>query len=62
MKRFITNDDLTVLVTKASTLRKLAKAKVDKRTRSKWSRALRYALRYKSHSERLEQFIKRKGC
>jgi hypothetical protein len=22
---------------------------------------LRYALRYKSHSERLEQFIKRKG-
>ena len=36
-------------------------AKVDKRTRSKWSRVLRYALRYKSHSERLEQFIKRKG-
>src|ERR1700730_15709541 len=36
-------------------------AKVDKRTRSKWSRMLRYALRYKSHSERLEQFIKRKG-
>jgi hypothetical protein len=35
--------------------------KVDKRTRSKWSRMLRYALRYKSHSERLEQFIKRKG-
>jgi hypothetical protein len=26
MKRFITNDDLTVLVTKASTLRKLAKS------------------------------------
>ena len=26
MKRFIANDDLTVLVTKASTLRKLAKA------------------------------------
>src|ERR1700730_2854419 len=36
-------------------------AKVDKRTRSKWSRMLRYALRYKSHSERLKQFIKRKG-
>jgi hypothetical protein len=36
-------------------------AKVDKRTRSKWSRALRYALRYKSHSEPLDQFIKRKG-
>jgi hypothetical protein len=26
MKRFITTDDLTVLVTKASTLRKLAKS------------------------------------
>jgi hypothetical protein len=36
-------------------------AKVDKRTRSKWSRALRYALAYKSHSEPLDQFIKRKG-
>jgi hypothetical protein len=36
-------------------------AKVDKRTRSKWSRVLRYALRYKSHSEPLDQFIKRKG-
>src|SRR6202035_1819864 len=35
--------------------------KVDKRTRSKWSRMMRYALRYKSHSEQLEQFIKRKG-
>jgi hypothetical protein len=36
-------------------------AKVDKRTRSKWSRALRYALAYKYHSEPLDQFIKRKG-
>jgi hypothetical protein len=36
-------------------------AKVDKRTRSKWSRALRYALAYKLTSELLEQFIKRKG-
>jgi hypothetical protein len=35
--------------------------KVDKRTRSKWSRALRYALQYKPHSEPLDQFIKRKG-
>jgi hypothetical protein len=35
--------------------------KVDKRTRSKWSRALRYAMGYKSPSERLDQFIKRKG-
>jgi hypothetical protein len=36
-------------------------AKVDKRTRSKWSRALRWALYHKSHSERLDQFMKRKG-
>jgi hypothetical protein len=36
-------------------------AKVDKRTRSKWSRVLRYALAYKAHSEPLDQFIKRKG-
>jgi hypothetical protein len=35
--------------------------KVDKRTRSKWARALRYALAYKSPSERLDQFMKRKG-
>jgi hypothetical protein len=36
-------------------------AKVDKRTRSKWSRALRYALAYKLPSEPLDKFIKRKG-
>jgi hypothetical protein len=36
-------------------------AKVDKRTRSKWSRVLRYALAYKAHSEPLDRFIKRKG-
>jgi hypothetical protein len=36
-------------------------ANVDKRTRSKWSRVLRYALEYKSHFEPLDQFIKRKG-
>jgi hypothetical protein len=36
-------------------------SKVDKRTRSKWSRALRYALACKSCSERLDQFMKRKG-
>ena len=36
-------------------------AKVDKRTRSKWSRVLRYALEYKSASEPLDQFVKRKG-
>jgi hypothetical protein len=35
--------------------------KVDKRTRSKWSRALRYALAYKLTSEPLDQFMKRKG-
>ena len=36
-------------------------AKVDKRTRSKWSRALRYALAYKPPSEPLDKFMKRKG-
>jgi hypothetical protein len=36
-------------------------AKVDKRTRSKWSRALRYALASKLTSEPLDQFMKRKG-
>jgi hypothetical protein len=36
-------------------------SKVDKRTRSKWSRALRYALEYKDPAEPLEKFIKRKG-
>ena len=36
-------------------------AKVDKRTRSKWSRVLRYALQYKDHSEPLVKFIKREG-
>jgi hypothetical protein len=36
-------------------------AKVDKRTRSKWSRVLRYALQYKHHSEPLGPFIKRMG-
>ena len=36
-------------------------AKIDKRTRSKWSRLLRYVLAYKCHSEPLDQFIKRKG-
>jgi hypothetical protein len=36
-------------------------AKADKRTRSKWSRLMRYAAAYKAGSEALEQFIKRKG-
>jgi hypothetical protein len=36
-------------------------AKADKRTRSKWSRVMRYAAAYKSDSEALGQFIKRKG-
>jgi hypothetical protein len=35
--------------------------KVDKRTRSKWSRVLRYSAEYKSHSESLATFIRRKG-
>jgi hypothetical protein len=36
-------------------------AKVGKRTRSKWSRALRYALACKPVCERLDEFMKRKG-
>src|SRR5437867_1040237 len=35
--------------------------KVDKRTRSKWSRVLRYSAEYKSHSESLAAFVRRKG-
>ena len=36
-------------------------AKVDKRTRSKWSRALRYALACKPATQTLDRFMKRKG-
>jgi hypothetical protein len=36
-------------------------ARVDKRTRSKWSRALRYAKMEKDEQEALAAFIKRKG-
>jgi hypothetical protein len=36
-------------------------AKVDRRTRSKWSRVLRYAAEYKSNSESLAAFVRRKG-
>jgi hypothetical protein len=36
-------------------------AKADKRTRSKWSRLMRYAAAYKPDSEALDQFIQRKG-
>jgi hypothetical protein len=35
--------------------------KVNKRTRSKWSRVLRYAAEYKSNSEPLAAFVQRKG-
>jgi hypothetical protein len=35
--------------------------KVDHRTRSKWSRVLRYAAEYKNLEESLATFIKRKG-
>ena len=35
--------------------------KVDDRTRSKWSRVLRYAAEYKDLAEPLRDFIKRKG-
>jgi hypothetical protein len=36
-------------------------AKADKRTRSKWSRVMRYAAACKPYSEPLNQFINRKG-
>jgi hypothetical protein len=36
-------------------------AKADKRTRSKWSRVMRYAAAYKLDFEPLDQFIRRKG-
>ncbi len=35
--------------------------KVDKRTRSKWSRVLRYVAEYKTNSESLATFVLRKG-
>jgi hypothetical protein len=35
--------------------------KVDKRTRSKWSRVLRYAAEYKTNAEPLSAFVRRKG-
>jgi hypothetical protein len=35
--------------------------KVDKRTRSKWSRVMRYAVEYKPSSEPLAAFVRRKG-
>ena len=35
--------------------------KVDKRTRSKWSRVLRYAAEYKTNAEPLAAFVLRKG-
>ena len=37
------------------------RAKADKRTRSKWSRVMRYAMAYRPDSEALGQFIRRKG-
>jgi hypothetical protein len=35
--------------------------KADKRTRSKWSRVMRYAAAYKLNSEPLDRFVKRKA-
>ena len=35
--------------------------KVDKRTRSKWSRVLRYAAEFKTNAEPLAAFVQRKG-
>jgi hypothetical protein len=34
---------------------------LDEKTRSKWSRVLRYAAEYKSSGESLQDFVKRKG-
>jgi hypothetical protein len=45
----------------AITLATADREKVDKRTRSKWSRVLRYAAEYKPSSEPLATFIQRKG-
>jgi hypothetical protein len=36
-------------------------AKAEKRTRSKWSRLMRYAAEHKLSSEPLDRFVKRKG-
>jgi hypothetical protein len=36
-------------------------AKADKRTRSKWSRVMRYAAAYQPDSEALDQFVQRRG-
>ena len=36
-------------------------AKADKRTRSKWSRVMRYAAMSKLDAEAFDQFVKRKG-
>ena len=36
-------------------------AKVDKRTRSKWSRVMRYATAVKDQAEPFQQFVQRKG-
>ena len=36
--------------------------KVDKRTRSKWSRVLRYAAEYKTNAEPLAAFIRRRAA
>jgi hypothetical protein len=38
-----------------------ARAKVDDRTRSKWSRVLRYAAEFKDLDEPLPDFVKRRG-
>jgi hypothetical protein len=35
--------------------------KVDKRTQSKWSRVMRYAMEYKTSAEPLAAFVQRKG-
>ena len=56
-RKHLTNDEpfaAVILCTSDS-------SKVDRRTRSKWSRVLRYAADYKPPGERLDLFVKRKG-
>jgi hypothetical protein len=52
-----TNDEPFAAIILATADRK----KVDKRTRSKWSRALRHALEYKPVAEPLAAFVQRNG-
>jgi hypothetical protein len=56
-RKDLTNDEPFAAVILATADHK----KVDRRTRSKWSRVLRYAADYKPPGELLDLFVKRKG-